>query len=124
MENQLKATELKKELRVGNYVLFRGQIKTVYQIRNSGCDFSIGGNAYQSYVWESIQSIPLTEDILVKLGFEKKENSILEKSGLRLFAIRDLYFRANFPISADVKFVHQLQNLFFALTGEELTFKK
>lgn len=28
-----------------------------------------------------------------------------------------------YPVSFDIKYIHQLQNLYFALTGEELTIK-
>lgn len=66
------------------------------------------------------EPIPLTEEWFYKFGFSKS-NVWFEKNGIELFNIADLYFRAKYPIKADVKFVHQLQNLYFALTGEELT---
>ena len=34
------------------------------------------------------------------------------------------YFICDCPIDCNIKFVHQLQNLYFALTGEELEIKK
>jgi hypothetical protein len=65
--------------------------------------------------------IPLTEEWLLKFGFEKRESGHFIKDGIVLYPIRDLYFRGNLFIKADIKNVHQLQNLYFALTGKELT---
>ena len=70
--------------------------------------------------------IPLTEERLLKFGFEKDTRD------------RVMFMFKNFKISiesesfihysmysnhAKIKYVHQLQNLYFALTGEELTIK-
>ena len=132
MEKQLKATGIKNELRIGNSVLFRDKIRTVFQIRSSGCDFSIGGNAYQSYIWEAIKPIPLTEDILLRLGFEKGfyryefENYGLKchKSLKENHWIVSQGFGIQFIELTEIQYLHILQNLFFSLTGEELKFKK
>lgn len=89
---------------------------------------------------ENIKGIPLTEDWLVKFGFEKKSNqrkswylsdSILIKNGWaqRAFYIykekKIMSVRKGYPTShvKYIFYVHQLQNLYFALTGEELTIK-
>jgi hypothetical protein len=71
---------------------------------------------------DKLKPIPLTEEWLLKFGFDKIDFQFI-KNGIKLFPIRDLYYRGNFPIKSDIKYVHQLQNLFFALTGEELTIK-
>lgn len=65
--------------------------------------------------------IQLTEEILAKCGFEKPDRGCFQYKGIRLTQIRDLYFRGNFPIKADIKYLHQLQNLAFSLLNEELT---
>lgn len=100
------------ELRVGNYI--RNDVQGInFQVNSVVIHRLCFGDS------EGYAPIELTEEILLKCGFEEK-NSILEKDGIRLFKIRDLYFRGNFPIKADVRYLHQLQNLYFALTGEEL----
>ena len=70
----------------------------------------------------AIQPIPLTEEILLKCGF-KKVNKIFYRKGALTIEIQSF---GHFRISLDkkmlcnVKHLHQLQNLYFALTNEEL----
>ena len=105
----------KNELRIGNWVLCNG-LRTIV---NDTLMISILKNDVQF----TVEPIPITPEILEKFGFEKTDQFTFSKSGIKLTPIRDLYFRAQFPIKADIKHLHQLQNLYFALTGEELTFK-
>lgn len=74
---------------------------------------------------EYCQPIPLTEEVLLKCGFEKHPMAdcylIAVCEGV-MMAI-DLF--GNLEIGDDFKkgnilFLHQLQNLYFALTGQEL----
>ncbi len=81
--------------------------------------------------------IPLTEEWLVKLGFDKLENDIptyfkcfgnlIEDDYEYSFNIyvdsEQSYFITIFGRKIIIKHVHQLQNLHHALTGEELTIK-
>tara|TARA_R110000796_G_scaffold58965_5_gene135843 strand:+ start:3162 stop:3488 length:327 start_codon:yes stop_codon:yes gene_type:complete len=64
--------------------------------------------------------IPLTEEWLVKFGFENAEDDgVIGFNGLYFWDREDGY---SLIISGTpVKHVHQLQNLYFALTNEELT---
>ena len=90
-------------------------------------------------VWESERSwckpIPLTEEWLLKFGFEYRYAGWFEMRS----RFNGDYFEMNFHIITkeihllqdsgrkyevhlcNIKHVHQLQNLYFALTGEELT---
>ncbi len=72
--------------------------------------------------WESIdriEPIPLTEELLLKCGFEKRTWGITTPN-LKL----DCSFRVKgIDWSLRVEYLHQLQNLFFCLTGEELDVK-
>ena len=79
---------------------------------------------------ENLNPIKLTEEILLKCGFEKVKNKIdiFEKKRLRLFIGSRGQFLA-YLIEEDTtsahyinsyEYLHQLQNLYFALTGEEL----
>lgn len=79
------------------------------------------------------EPIPLTEEWLVKLGFKKRELSLSHNTKLYVcLKTENEYFNdgkclilaQECPyISMPCKYVHQLQNLYFALTGEELTLK-
>lgn len=74
--------------------------------------------------FELCQPIPLTEDWLLKFGFEHDDpNSFWRKDGFFF----DLYhlpldniIEHDSKVIAHVKYVHQLQNLYYALTGKEL----
>lgn len=77
-------------------------------------------------------AIPLTEEWLLKFGFEEYEfedeifGYVLNDFGYVnefLFMIRILIDFEGTLIQKPIKYVHQLQNLYFALTVEELTFK-
>ena len=89
------------------------------------------------YIDSVFQPIPLTEEWLVKFGFNEKYKSTSNRwtkwaegvnAGLELHDCEDEHgnihgvFLHDFTL--EVKYVHQLQNLYFALTGEELTYTK
>lgn len=64
------------------------------------------------------EPIPLTEQWLLRFGFAENKHTI----GCFGNNVIGIYFRngeGNYNI-AKFKYVHQLQNLYFALTGEEL----
>jgi len=71
-----------------------------------------------------LEPIKLTEDILVNSGFIKKGGLLsskhFEKGKLELKQVDDHFELASFPNSPAIKTVHQLQNLSFVLSGEEV----
>jgi hypothetical protein len=112
-----------EELRIGNYYNKNGEIK---QITPSDI----------IEVWESeriwCKPIPLTEEWLLKFGFELKKVSMggREYEGWRNFSfhldtnyIKNTLFYHWMGGNIEIKHVHQLQNLYFALTSEALTIK-
>lgn len=113
---------LAEELRIGNLVY-----------NSHGDIHAIGCNCFHRFRYPSMDGnpsgfkpIPLSEEILLKCGFElNKEKTLFEhsKCRLKMMDIVGLYYRANFPIRADITSLHQLQNLFYALAGEELEVK-
>jgi hypothetical protein len=108
--NQLKATEL----RCGN--LIHRYDKIVYTNIGILTKIQNGSVIYKP--------IPLTEDILVKLGFETPKGIIsFNKNKLSIYLGGRTYYNSWAILEESPKYVHQLQNLFFSLTGEELTFK-
>lgn len=100
-----------QELRIGNLVEIDG---SVLELNRKRFEYAVCKDCCSG-----IKPIPLTEEWLLKFGFKEVEG-VFVKRYLKLLAIRDLYWRANFPIIVDVIHIHQLQNLYFALTGEEL----
>ena len=105
------------DLRIGNWVYNNKDIEVdTYQIRN----FSIG-------VYDLLP-IPPTEEWLLKLGFInfKNESELYQCGFLSIDKDKDeFYYQAiknHYQERAiRIDYVHQLQNLYFALTNEELT---
>lgn len=82
-----------------------------------------------------VEPIPLTEEILTKCGFEKAFNigtsngyywasKLIDLTEDYELSTSDRYYDS-MPVSGSMKFsfLHQLQNLYFALTGTELEVK-
>lgn len=73
--------------------------------------------------------IPLTEEWLLKFGFvANRYNDVFELYPLMFDCEYTDKGEWNIsydghPLSTEIQHVHQLQNLYFALTGEELTIK-
>lgn len=74
-----------------------------------------------------IIGIPITEKWLVNLGFEKGfyyEKGFLKLSnGKKRTLVRYVISDSESVSIATIQFVHELQNLFFAITGKELELK-
>ena len=82
-----------------------------------------------------IKPIPLTEEWLIKFGFEKDVLSLFNIEILKdkdptsaiIICLEDglceITRNSRFGTTISMKYVHQLQNLYFALTGEELEIK-
>jgi hypothetical protein len=106
------------ELRIGNFYDHNGFVNEVNP-----------NTIEEAWIAERswIKPIPLTEVWLWNFGFEKTEwdnfNSFRRTIGNNDYAII-LYSDGNCEvgdiITCKIEYVHQLQNLYFALTGEEL----
>jgi hypothetical protein len=120
------------ELRIGNYVEIYGRVEKVVDVM---CD-SVNTFYIEGAHYGLVNPIPLTEELLEKLGFEKYEffktrfrykKGVFEfRHGVDLLMIgrHEKAMRCASCIglfSDNYEYVHQLQNLYFALTGEELT---
>ena len=106
------------ELRIGNWIQFR---HTETPVRITLGDFV---REYNDEHLEDYEPIPLTEEWLIKFGFEYSD--LNGDSGLWKIPPFQIYGKYNqfiYDYRLDVNYVHQLQNLYFALTGEELTIK-
>jgi len=131
-----------EDLRKGNFVFvnnlkYRKELQgiplTVNGIQERSNELFPNSNNVVSllHVWDTvsqfeefIEPIPITEEWLLKFGFSK----IGENFDLKGFCIwwstivKEYHFRIN-GSGIHLKHIHQLQNLYHALTGEELTLK-
>lgn len=113
------------ELRIGNSILLGGNTIETYQTYKP---YKVDADAIQAiaeenkergddYILSVFQPIPLTPKILEKCGLQ---NGVFPD--LEYFSIDNdlsVCFEGAYT-ACDIKFLHQLQNLYFALTGEEL----
>lgn len=129
----LKATEL----RIGNFVLLtKDDFKTTKVYELSGVDIY----KVDESDCADIRPIPLTEDWLIKFGFERTEfmgyetyilNQELHDMGGIGFATQEALIsveNSSFMLclgvrDIEIKYVHVLQNSIFYLTNTELTIK-
>lgn len=122
------------ELRIGNYINLIGSRQgIVLEVRTNHAriKYELEGKEKQSHVeYENLEPIPLTEEWLLRLGgiFWHNEGKHSQwqightvlifgnlKDGFRLLDGSD---QTNW--SKVYKHVHEIQNLYFALCGEEL----
>ena len=119
---EIKATEL----RIGNLI-------TIHDCLQEVVELPLPVNCIE----ENTKPIPLTEEWLLKFGFIKSYNSfgdtfhIMNKDNITSdFDVeywskgngkwRNSWYIKQTIKPFNIKYVHQLQNLFFALTGKEL----
>ena len=134
-----------RELRIGNLVECKGWGDTytdrspyygecifpVYSACKVFVKLEVGHDALQKERIERINPIPLTEEWLLKFGFfgdgfvwEKDEFIIgLYKTGYFHIPSKLILLQSTLSskTGVEIKSVHQLQNLYFAITGDELT---
>jgi hypothetical protein len=120
------------ELRLGGLLLFKGEVKEVTGIdpHNKGIYLSDDDGAFSM---EQPQPILLTSEWLERCGFKRGkevgDKKVFYSTGAHKIAIQisgtdhQQYLLDGHLIKGyhPLSFVHQLQNLYFALTGEELT---
>jgi hypothetical protein len=113
------------ELRVGNYVKGIGH-NISWLVEGIETDYIHSSNAWR--LLSSFEPIPLNTNWLLKLGFKYNNyEELYQKDIFDIDIIDDVYCHFYMNEYGDwyrnIKYVHQLQNLYFALTGEELTIK-
>ncbi len=125
------------ELRIGNWIFEdEGTLCKIIGLKpfpdsircdeEEGCNILIDiyphdGSIKVGYIVESFlcKPIPLTEEWLLKLGAKKdKIDNTYYLSELEIMLPN--FFRYKTSMIRRIEHVHQLQNLYFALTGEEL----
>lgn len=124
------------ELRIGNWVNQRnrkhvGKSLYPFEIRVQDLKYLEGKTSFK----ERVEGIPLSPEILEKCGFKDIWGGITEQNLLLtedIFISKDFSIRYSYWDGDDerggieykeivkIKYLHQLQNLYFALTGGEL----
>lgn len=124
-----------EELRIGNFVEYFGkwiQIDGIKRLSSGKFSVEICEKRPSGSSWcelapidsPSLKPIPLTEEWLERLGFEKiNEWVILDRFTLRKTYLGVFYKNEVVNDYVRIDYIHQLQNLYYALTGAELTIK-
>ena len=124
------------ELRIGNYIeVYRKPEDKEMSVRKIQSIFFYQDEYFVELVDDfvvnierGIQPILLTEEWLLKFGFEKKIANLFINAYMKdsfYLTIREdgeLFYEWNGG-NIHIKYIHQLQNLYFALVGKELSFK-
>lgn len=131
----------REELRFDNWVL--GSIRPEEPVQINSIDKTIckAGEYLEGY--ESVNPIPLTEEWLIRMGFEIEKYPVYLTYKIWVGDFKLIYRVHNARKSTELwlegngaydeygeadltdicKYVHSLQNIYFALTGKELTIK-
>jgi hypothetical protein len=120
------------ELRIGNLLLNNHVTYKVISIDEEGimADPVSQKHTIDVNIRDLVTPIPLTEEWLLRFGFfgVNKAYFVHNKSKFLLEYTKDLngdwYIMVNEIPRVYLEHVHQLQNLYFALTGKELTLEK
>lgn len=122
------------ELRIWNYVYdVNEKVSRVEQISSYNiCDLTTISSKRGILHTSDIYPIPLTEEWLLKFGFVLKMDNYNWNAAIGKNAIWDFKLALRFSDeigwfynskATPIKYVHQLQNLYFALNAEELEIK-
>lgn len=128
------------ELRIGNYIYnistFSQGVCRIAAIHKEGLiKLEEDDKTYEKFIYPELIPIPLTEEILLKCGFKKE---IIP----RALGIHNIYYNGTitihqreafewgvydesdeYTVNIELQSLHQLMNLYFALTGKELEVK-
>lgn len=109
------------EIRIGNLIV---------ESLSFGSDkvIKVDSNIFNRRIDEFIP-IPLTEEWLLKFGLKQsttdKKRFYILGTDIYIFNESKIFFNAGSSnLSIQLYYVHQLQNLYFALTNEELTYEQ
>lgn len=133
------------EFRIGNWIRARGENWQVRSVSYWEVAYELttdSGFRWHSQSATTIKGILINEDWLMKFGFKKVKPSSFDKDDYEwIYEIGKRTNTRNFDVSVgkytdgnlvaflysgdalDIQFVHQLQNLYHAIVGEELQIK-
>ncbi|MGE9312866.1 hypothetical protein ACLOAU_14555 [Niabella sp. CJ426] len=130
MSNTIKPQDLRLGNWVARYSYYRDTFIQYEQVK----DLSIEDKVYSPLPSSYCSSIPLTEEILVRAGFDPFGRDgwfslpvTNEWSFIRVYSkypqFVELSVNRHSLMPPGIKFLHELQNLFYSLTGRELEIK-
>lgn len=139
-----------KDIRIGNSLLLYSEVVKVTEIGFKGDDYYLRVEGKKNgYYIDQFEPIELTEEILLKCGFEKSTDidcyDINKLDNVIIYSIKGLYQVIKYSrnntndyhlsisdtndyceygyyihTSKEIKYLHQLQNLYFILSNKEL----
>jgi hypothetical protein len=111
-----------KELRLDNYICINNNLHPcrVKEITISSVVVESIKENYNEPTINSMNPIPLTEEWLLKFGFRRIDKYTFVRKGIFIHMRKRGFV---FSKKLIIENVHELQNLYFALTNEELTMK-
>jgi len=120
-----------KEFRIGNSVKISGShdIVSIASIARIWFQPKFMGKACTRRLVSDIIPVWIDEDILLKCGFEKDKDKRISGNYSIFISTFEFYFcfgngicefYLNRTDNIKIKYLHQLQNLYFSLTGKEL----
>lgn len=118
------------ELMIGNYLFKHGEVVKIVEIgikHKGDTNYYLRSENDNCGYWiDQFKPIPLTEEILLKCGFEKREDgdyNLFKYSEVDIIICNDFSSwqcdGINFSVNC-IKYLHQLQNLYWCLLEEEL----
>lgn len=123
------------ELRIGNYVQHKGEIVKVEQItkRKIGYHKYADKRTMQYLKYSEIEPIEITEDLLLKKGFEKIFDRVFPQECF-VYGDEEVLVRVSgywyailavdiYNMKKHIKYIHELQNAYFVVNNKELEIK-
>jgi len=110
-----------KDLRLGNLVNDHlGKTLQVVGLKDDNVYLVLSNGEKIKYNIKTIQPILITEEWLLKFGFNgwDIDNYTIILTNGNFFVIE-----CNHPIATNIFYVHQIQNLYYAISGKELIIK-
>jgi regulatory protein YycH of two-component signal transduction system YycFG len=126
-----------QDLRIGNIIGFKNRTDCYCTVSDLSFDgdvhvvrhFNDGVEDDQPEIIEYMTGIPLTQEWILKFGGEKSSDSFMfddiviefstTNNNIKVLLIADDPYCAH-KVTNEIKYVHQFQNLYFALKGKEL----
>jgi hypothetical protein len=109
------------DLRLGNYLGSNMGMVRVSEIQKDRLYINEGKYNLCRLI-EEVKPISLDTQHLLDFGFIEEDQNEFYKNGFGIYKIGENLELSNHDFPIKLKFIHQLQNVFFALTGSELVF--